>query len=383
VTAVTLVLQGLAAIVKKSATAAILEPPGDEFSLGTVQLDELRADEALVRIEACGICHTDLKMTGRLPLPAVLGHEGTGVIEEVGKGITGFTAGDRVVLSYPWCGHCPFCEKSEPFRCERISALKFGGGRADGSRPLSRSGEPLTSAFFQQSSFATRAIVHSATLVPVQTDLPPELLAPLGCAVQTGAGAILNTFRVGAAEPLVVVGAGAVGLSAILAGRLVGASPLIAIDFHKTRLSLAQELGATHVFNATGSGVAAQVREVMPHGARYVLETSATVSGLNDAIGCVGQGGVVGIVSPPAPGEVPLLNLRGLFERVATLECIVQGSSVPREFIPKLIALQSQGKFPYEKLVTVYDFGEINRAVADARRGIAIKPVLRMPASGT
>lgn len=365
----------------KTALAAVLERPGARFSLEPVALDELRADEALIRIEACGICHTDLKVETRMALPAVLGHEGTGIIEEVGAEVTAVKRGERVVLSYPWCGRCPPCERSEPFRCERIPALKFGGCRLDGSRPLSRNGQPLTSAFFQQSSFATRAIAHGATLVPVQTELPPEMLAPLGCGVQTGAGSILNTFQVGKAEPLVVIGAGAVGLSAILAARLVGASPIIAVDVNAERLELARELGATHAFHASHGDVAARVRGVMPHGAKYVLETSASVAGLNDAIGCVGQGGVVGIVSPPAPGEVPLLNLRGLFERVATLECIVQGSSVPRDFIPKLIALHLQGKFPYEKLVTVYDFGDINRAVDDARRGDAIKPVLLMPAA--
>lgn len=361
------------------AIAAIVRKPGGPFSLEDVELGTLRDNEVLVRIDACGICHTDIKFQELLPLPGVFGHEGTGVIEEVGNDVDDIRSGDRVVLSYPWCGVCPSCDRSEPYRCENIPALKFGGQRTDGSKPISQNGEPLTSAFFQQSSFATRAIALASAVIPIETDQPAEMLAALPCGVQTGAGAILNTFDVQEGEPLIIFGAGAVGLSAVMAGKLVNASPIIVVDVIASRLELALELGATYVFNAREVDVPAKVKELLRHGVRYAFESSATVAALKDAIDCLGQGGKVGIVSAPPAGETFPFSTRGLFERVASLHSIVQGFSIPREFLPKLIAYQEQGLFPYERLVTTYEFKDINQAVADTKSGAVIKPVLRMP----
>lgn len=367
--------------VTKTATAAVLDEAGGPFRLRPVQLGPLRADEVLVRIQACGICHTDLKFQERLPLPAVFGHEGTGVVEEVGAQAKGARPGDRVMLSYPWCGQCPSCVNAEPYCCEAIPKLKFGGRRLDGSQPIRCNGAPITSAFFQQSSFATHAIAHAHTLVPVQTDLPPERLAALPCGVQTGAGAVLNTFAVGTGDPLAVIGAGTVGLSAILAGKLVGATPLIAVDLVPSRLALALELGATHAFHAGEEDVAARVREAAPQGARFVLDTSDSLAGLNTGVSCLGQGGVIGIVSAPPSGAPFPFSTRGLFERVGKLQCIVQGSSVPQKFLPRLLRLHEQGRFPYDRLVTAYEFAAINEALADIKSGKAIKPVLVMSES--
>ncbi|MYE80283.1 MAG: NAD(P)-dependent alcohol dehydrogenase [Gammaproteobacteria bacterium] len=362
-----------------TATAAVVSRPDGPFRLGPVELDGPRDDEVLVRVEACGICHTDLKVRERLPLPAVLGHEGTGTVLETGAGVTRFARGERVILSYPSCGDCAPCRRAEPFRCEHIPALKFGGARADGTKPVRVDGGPVSSAFFQQSSFATLAVAHERTLVPVRTDHPPELLAALPCGVQTGAGAVLNTFRATGGHPLVVIGVGAVGLSAVMAGRIVGTRPIVAVDVVPSRLELARELGADHAVDARAEDVVARLREALPRGARYVLETSATVAGLETGIACLGQGGAIGIVSAPPPGETFPFTTRTLFERVATLHGICQGSSVPRDFLPRLLALHDQGRFPVDRLVTAYDFADINRAVADMERGVAVKPVLVMP----
>ena len=364
------------------ATAAVASHADGPFRLRSVELDGPRHGEVLVRIEACGICHTDLKMRTRLPLPAVLGHEGTGVVEELGPGVHGVRPGDRVILSYPSCGDCPPCERAEPFRCEHIPQLKFSGARLDGTQPVRIDGAPASSAFFQQSSFATRAVAHERTLVPVRTEHPPELLAALPCGIQTGAGAVLNTFRAAAGNPLVVIGVGAVGLSAVMAGRLVGATPIVVVDVLSARLDLARELGADVGVDASVEDVAARVWEALPRGARYVLETSDTVAGLETGIACLGQGGAIGIVSAPPPGATFPFSTRTLFERVASLHGICQGSSVPRDFLPRLLELHDQGRFPYEKIVAAYDFADINRAVADMQRGAAVKPVLVMPRGG-
>ena len=361
-----------------SAIAAIVSEPGGPFSLEAVDLDDLQAHEVLVKIAACGICHTDLKFQSRLPLPGVFGHEGTGTVEAVGSSVKDVSVGDRVILSYPWCGECPLCNDGEPYRCENIPALKFGGSRRDGSSPIRLDGEEITGAFFQQSSFATHAVAHEHTVVRVETDQPAEMLAALPCGVQTGAGAVINTFSVGAGDSLVVFGVGAVGLSAIMAGRMLNASPIIAIDMVESRLELAQELGADHALNAADPDLVRQVGALLPHGAKFALDCSATVPALKNAIEIIGQGGKVGIFSAPPPGQTFEFTTRGLFEKVASLHSIVQGYSVPSKFIPELIRYQEQGVFPYERLVTTYRFADINDAIADAKRGQAIKPVLLM-----
>lgn len=361
-----------------SATAAVVRKAGGRISLEAVELDDLHDDEVLVRIEACGICHTDLKFQERLPLPAVFGHEGTGVVEAVGRAVTSVGEGDRVVLSYPWCGHCPLCKQKEPYRCENIPALKFGGKRLDGSKPIRLNGKGISSAFFQQSSFATRAVVFEHSVVKVDTKQPAEMLAALPCGVQTGAGAVLNTFEVQPGQSVVVFGVGAVGLSAVMAAKLVGASAIIAVDVLQTRLDLATELGATHTFNASEDPVVGKLKAVLPHGANYALDCSATQMGLKNSINVIGQGGKVGIFSAPAPGETFEFTTRGLFEKVASLHSIVQGFSRPQEFIPQLISYQEQGRFPYERLITTYRFEDINEAIADAKSGAAVKPILLM-----
>ena len=361
-----------------TATAAIVWEPGGELTLEPVELDALQNHELLVRIEACGICHTDVKFQERLELPAVFGHEGTGTVEAVGNSVKGISPGDRVVLSYPWCGTCPSCEHEEPYRCESIPELKFGGQRPDGSKPVRLNGKEITSAFFQQSSFATRAVVAEKTVVPVNTDQPPEMLAALPCGVQTGAGAVLNTFNVQAGESLVIFGVGAVGLSSVMAGELVGANPIIAIDMVQSRLDLAMDLGADYAFIASDPDLLDRIAAIMPRGTNYALDCSATVPALRNAIEVIGQGGKVGIFSAPPPGQMFEFTTRGLFEKVGSLHGIVHGFSVPQKFIPELIRYQEEGRFPYEKLVTTYKFEDINQAMADAESGTAVKPVLLM-----
>lgn len=362
-----------------SATAAVVREPGGTLALERVELDRLRDHEVLVRIQACGICHTDAKFQARVPLPGVFGHEGTGVVEDTGAAVTSVAAGDRVVISYPWCGTCPACERSEPWCCENIPALKFAGRRSDGSRTVRLDGAFVSSAFFQQSSFATRAIALEHALVPVRDGLPPEFLAALPCGVQTGAGAVLNTFAMKTGDSLAMFGVGAVGLSAIMAARAVDVFPRIAVDINPSRLERALELGATHALDARSEDVPRRVREWLPHGVSHALESAITAKALSDAVACLGQGGKVGIFSAPAKGDACVIATRALFAKVASLHGIVQGSAAPREFLPRLIAMQQAGQFPFERLITRYEFAEINRAFADLHEGRVVKPVLMFP----
>lgn len=361
------------------ATAAVLEEPNGKFVLKEVELDDPRADEILVAIEACGVCHTDVAAQNRLAPPMVLGHEGTGVVRAVGSGVRRVSAGDRVVISYPWCGECRECTSEHAYRCELLVPIAFGGSRLDGSKPITENGTPISSAFFQQSSFATHAITLERDVVPVDTDHPAEMLAAIPCGVQTGAGAVLNSMRVEEGDSLAVFGVGSVGMSAVMAAKLVGASPIIAIDVVDTRLQLALELGATHALDANHGSLAYQVKDVIPRGVRYALDTTGEAIVLDEAIDSLAMGGECGIVTAPNEGEKYPFNPAGIFRRTATLRGIIQGSALPNEFLPKLIAWQQEGRFPYEKLVTTYDFADINQAFEDSAAGRTIKPVLMMP----
>jgi aryl-alcohol dehydrogenase len=361
------------------ATAAILRKPEGRFVLESVELDELRRDEVLVRNEASGICHTDLLARERVPLPAVLGHEGAGVVEAVGEAVTRVRVGDHVVVSYPWCGTCDRCNSGEPYLCARHMQLAFSGARLDGSRSLTLGGRPISSAFFQQSSFATRCIALERAVVPVRADQPSRLVAAIPCGVQTGAGAVLNTLRVSAQHSLAVFGVGAVGLSAIMAGHLVGAFPLIAIDIVPERLALACELGASHAIDARTDDIAAQIREIAHEGADFTLETSGNEQALNDAVLALASGGTCGMVIAPHLGQKYPFSPSEIFSRGARLIGIIQGSAVPRLFLNKLLELHERGRFPFERMIKYYDFSAINEAIADTQAGRTIKPVLEMP----
>lgn len=362
----------------KSITAAVLRESHGKFALETVILDDLHEGELLVRLDACGICHTDEKFREVVPLPAVLGHEGTGIVEETGPGVKTIRPGDRVIMSYPWCGNCPYCMRDEPYKCENIPILKFGGARLDKSRTIFIHGKPVTGAFFQQSSFATHAITLERSVISAPLDMPAEMLAAIPCSIQTGAGAVVNSFDMKKGESLMVFGAGAVGLSAVMAAKILGASPIICIDRIQSRLDLAAELGADHVLNIDAGEIPSRVREIMPRGINYAFETSTTVKALEDALECIGQGGRIGIVSYPDDGKKFPFTTKNLFQRVGSIQGIIQGHSVPGIFIPKLIEWQRQGIFPYHKLITTYAFSDINKAFQDAALGAVVKPVLMM-----
>jgi len=319
-----------------------------------------------------------VKYQGIVPLPAVFGHEGTGTVEDTGPGVTEVRPGDRVIMSYAFCGTCPCCESEKPFMCENAHGLTFSGLRADGSSAIRLDGKPISGSFFQQSSFASHAITLERTVVPVQSELPPEMLAAIPCGVQTGAGTMVNTFNVGNGESVIVFGAGTVGLSAVMAAGMIGAATIICVDRIQSRLDLALELGATHILNVNDGEIPPRVKEILPRGVQYALDASATIPALEDAMECIGQGGKIAIVSFPQGGEKFPFTTKDLFIRVASLQGTIQGHSVSRKFIPKLIEWQQQGKFPYEKLISRYDFADINQALSDAASGMVIKPVLLM-----
>lgn len=359
-------------------TAAVINEPNGSFSLETVELDDLRSDEILVRIEASGVCHTDKKAQNMTPLPAVLGHEGTGFVESIGAGVSRVKVGDRVIISYPWCGVCPSCIEGHAYVCDHVFPLSFGGVRLDGSKTIKLNGEPISGAFFQQSSFAAHSITSERNVVPVDGNHSAEMLAAIPCGVQTGAGAIMNAFKVGPRDSLVVFGAGAVGLSAVMAGHLAGASPLVAVDVVEERLNLALELGATHILNVQQGDIVEQIMDIVPRGVNYSFETSTNKQAFLDAIACLGTRGECGFVAVPEMGEDFPFSPKNLFSRCASLRGIIQGYAMPHTFLPRILELNRQGLFPYERLIKTYEFSDINKAFEDSTAGITIKPVLMM-----
>ncbi|MFH5927279.1 NAD(P)-dependent alcohol dehydrogenase [Roseomonas xinghualingensis] len=362
------------------AQAAVVEEKDAAFTFRKVIVEEPRGDEVLVRMVATGICATDAHVQHQhlpAPLPAILGHEGAGVVERVGQTVTHLKPGDHVVLSYHSCGHCKPCLSSHAAYCDHVWETNFAGARLDGSVGVrAKDGADLHAHFFGQSSFSTYALAHARNTIKVPDDLPLELLGPLGCGFQTGAGAVLNALAVGVGASLVVFGAGAVGLAAIMAAAVVDATTIIAIDVNAERLDLALELGATDVINAREvSDVAAAIRGVVPRGVEYVLDTSGRKENLEAGISALAAMGRFGFVAFNGnSGAVVDASRLSVGQQLLG---IIQGDAVSALMIPELIGLYRKGRFPFDRLIRFYDFADINQAFEDAGAGRVIKAVLR------
>ncbi len=362
-------------------TAAVVESPGAPFALQQVELDDLRPNEVLVRMAAAGLCHTDLSVhAGHIPfaLPGVLGHEGAGVVEAVGSAVTRVTPGDSVALSFTSCGSCRHCRTGHPAYCVTWvpDNMFHGGVRADGSATITRGGTGLGGRFFGQSSFAAHAVADERSVVKVDSDLPLELVAPLGCGVQTGAGTVLNILKPPAGSTLAVFGTGAVGLSAIAAAALNPLAEVVAVDRIASRLSLAEELGATRTINAETEDVAKVLADLTGGGGLdYAIDTTANMGVLRTAVEALGTFGSAAAIGAAPIGTEINLDYTGLLVG-RSIVGVTEGDSDPETFIPLLATLYRQGRLPLDKIVKTYPFRDIDQAAGDARDGSAIKPVL-------
>lgn len=362
------------------ARAAVLRAVGGPFQIEDVDISAPRDDEVLVRMVGVGICHTDLVCRDGfgLPMPIVLGHEGSGIVEAVGRGVTRVKPGDPVVLSFDSCGSCAGCRSEVPAHCDHFMARNLSGTRSgDGTTALSCGDERIHANFFGQSSFATHAIAHETNVVPVSSDLPLELLGPLGCGVQTGAGAVLNSMQIRSGESVAIFGAGAVGLSAMLAAVAVGAGPVIIIEPNEGRCAVATELGATRTIRpAEGQDVVATIREWTGGGVRHAIDTTAKPAVIEKAAASLGVNGVLGLLGVPSVDASITLNLLELLTRGITIRSIIEGDSDPQKFIPQMLALYRDGRFPFDRLIRTFAFDQINEAARLAETGEVIKPVL-------
>lgn len=347
--------------------AAVLRKRGGPLKIESLEMEGPQDNEVLVRLVASGICHTDISFCDdwdETDKAVVLGHEGAGLVERVGKSVKSVKLGDHVVLSYQSCGQC---RSGHPAHCKFFWEVNFGFQRLDGSNSLQHSG--VRGHFFGQSSFATHSLVTERNLVNVSKDLPLEVLAPLGCGLQTGAGTVMNSLKVSDGKSIAIFGTGAVGLSAVMAAHLVHADPIIGVDLKPKRLKLALKLGATHMIDNRRQDIVTRITDITGSGVDYVVETTGSPKMHQLAIDILNPHGTVALLT----GEKGM----ALSEGRRTLG-IIQGDAVPQQFIPKLIELYQKGQFPFDQLEKFYAFSDINKAIADSRRGDTIKPVLRI-----
>lgn len=365
--------------------ALVVEEKNASFVLEELDLEEPAREEVLVRIVASGVCHTDeITRQGDMPMPfpAVLGHEGAGVVERVGEGVTAVAPGDKVIIGWPWCGECRNCLDGEPRYCLRTGEALVSGARYKGERrgtsAYSRNGDAINGHFFGQSSFATHSLTRTETLVKVPDETPVELLGPLACGLGTGAGAVLNEARPRLGDSVLIAGVGAVGLAALMAARNSGVTKIIAADLHDHRLEMAEEFGATHVINSGSKDLVEEVRRITGSTVDFAFDCTGVIPVIEQIAETVGMlGTLVLIGGAPADARFSLDHLRTLWgKRVVG---VLGGGGRSGQLIPALVELYQQGRFPFDRLVRYYEMGEIEQALADSKSGEVVKPILKMP----
>lgn len=351
------------------------------LSIEDLDLSDLGPDGILVRMVGVGLCHTDVKTlqgTMGVPKPVVLGHEGAGIVERTGERITKVKPGDHVVLTFDSCGTCRPCTTGNPAYCAQNMALNFRDVR-DGAPGSFRNGsQAIHGHFFGQSSFANYAVTTPRNTIPVRKDAPLEILGVLGCGVQTGAGAVMNSLQPPPGSSIAIFGVGPVGLSAVMGAVIRGCTAIIAIDILEQRLEMAKQLGATRVVRATGKlNAAEEIWRAVPGGVNYSLDTTGRAATFDQAIASLATKGSFGFVTAPAGS--PGLNLSAVMISGVSVRGVVQGDSAPDAFIPYLIELHMSGRFPFDKLITKYPFDQINQAILDQASGKVVKPVFIFP----
>jgi len=364
--------------------AAVLQAPNQPFEIQEIELDtELRANEVLVKIVATGLCHTDLAVRDQhlpVPLPAILGHEGAGTVEKIGSNVTKVERGDHVVLAPSSCGKCSYCLSGHPSHCQELLKLNIAGPRTDGSCPYhDNEGNSLGGFFFGQSSFGTYSLTSENNVVKVPKDVPLELLGPMGCGLQTGAGTVLNVLQPKAGESFAVFGVGPVGLAGLMAAKVAGCTTIIAVDIHDNRLEFAKTLGATHTINSRKDTASVFIKDqILSEGVHYTMDTTGRNEVINQAVSSLRARGKCALVAISASEKLEIDNA-ALFSG-KSIEYVLEGDSVPDVFIPKLISLYKKGLFPFDKMVAFYELDAINQSVEDSEKGITLKAIIKMPA---
>ncbi|WP_342512090.1 NAD(P)-dependent alcohol dehydrogenase [Sporosarcina sp. FSL K6-1522] len=359
--------------------AAVINGVNEDYQFEELTLGELYPDEVIVKMVASGMCHSDEALRvgdAAYPLPAVLGHEGAGIIEEVGSSVKDFKVGDQVIMAYNYCGTCPSCRTGHPSSCNQWTTLNMSGSRADGSHTFYKEDGTPVSNFFTQSSFAAHSISNVNNLIKVDPEVDLRLVGPLGCGLLTGFGTVVNGLKAEVTSTIAVFGTGAVGLGTLMGAKIAGCSKIIAIDIHDSRLETAKELGVTHTINSRTENLAERIAEITDGlGVNYSVDTTGISSVMKASIDILGIGGVTAPLAVTS-NSLELNTFMDLVISNRSVAGVLMGDSVPQLAVPLLIELHKEGKFPFEKLVKFYKFDDINRASAASNSGETIKPVL-------
>lgn len=360
-------------------TAAVLRDPNGPYTIEDLTIDDPAPDEVLVEVRGAGFCHTDLMPRTFGIAPIITGHEGAGVVVRVGADVSGVQVGDHVVLTFDSCGTCSNCAGGHPSYCQDFLMRNFSGRRPDGTAGVrDADGAEVAGRWFTQSSFATYALATERNVVVVDPELPIELLGPLGCSVQTGAGSILQALDVQPGSSVVISGAGAVGLAAVIGAVVAGAETIIAIDLHAHRLDLARELGATHTVDGSAGDLVGQIHALTGGGAEYALDTTGVPGVITQVLSGLRMTGRLGLVGVQQ-GDL-VLDVSATYGK--TIMGIFEGDVVPATFIPRMIQLWQDGRFPFDRLITTFPLEQINEAEQASLSGEVVKPVLTFGASG-
>ena len=363
-------------------SAAVTRSANAPFTLEQIEIDAPRDDEVLVRIVGVGLCHTDLVgAAGAFPLkfPAVMGHEGSGVVEQIGSKVTKVQCGDHVVLSMMSCGACPNCDAHFPGNCYTGPALNYLGTRSDGSKTLRDASGDISGSFFGQSSFGSHALANQRNVIKIDKDAPLEIMGALGCGIQTGAGSIMRAMGCHKGSSLVILGGGTVGLAAAMGAVVQGCATIIVVEPMASRREMALTLGATHVIDPLNEDTKDAVLKIVPAGVQYIFDNTAMPKVVDQVCRYLAPRGVFGFVGIPKPEDLGM-KLPGAMvmamQNGYTFKGIIEGDSDPDVFIPQLVELHKAGRLPFDKLIKKYPLAEINRAVDEQHRGLCIKPVL-------
>ncbi|WP_341728186.1 alcohol dehydrogenase catalytic domain-containing protein [Brooklawnia sp.] len=362
-------------------TGAVLEEIGrprpyaesKPITICELDLDPPGPGEVLVRMEAAGICHSDLSVVDGnrpRPVPMLLGHEAAGIVEEVGEGVDDVQVGQRVVMAFlPRCGTCKNCRTDGKLPCIPGTAANTAGRLLTGGERLHRGGEKIFH-HLGVSGFATRAVVDRRSMVPVGSDVPPEVAAVLGCAVLTGGGAVINAGAPSDGDTIAVVGLGGVGMAALITAISLGKGDVIGVDALPDKLQRATDLGATAVYTpqqALDAGVKAAI----------VVEAAGNPRAFETAVKLTDVGGKTVTVGLPAPGADSTISPLGLTAEARTIMGSYLGSAVPSRDIPTYAQLWRDGKLPVDALISAtITLGEINSAMDALADGKAVRQVI-------
>jgi NDMA-dependent alcohol dehydrogenase len=362
--------------------AAVLYELKTPLKVEDVDLDNPKRGEVRVKIAANGVCHSDYSVIHgvlRSPLPVVPGHEGAGIVEEVGPDVTLVKPGDHVVLSFaPYCGHCYYCSIGRPVLCDNMRLTMGKGSLLDGTCRLKKNGKPIHH-MAGLSSFAQYAVVAEISCIKIPANVPLEKACLVGCGVMTGVGAAINTAKVEPGTSAVVIGCGGVGLNVIQGCALAGAGVIIAVDLMDNKLEYAKQFGATHTINPSKQELVKTVRSLTEgRGADYAFEVIGLGKTIEQAYACARQGGVTIVVGAPSREDTVTIPASSLLtEKV--IKGSVYGSARPRVDMPRLIDLYMNKKLKLDELVSrTYSLDEVNDAMTALEKGEVARSVVVM-----